>query len=42
MYAAVQQIADSRRRPPGTVEDVLTSLEREGLVSSVAALRAIA
>lgn len=41
VYAAVRQIADSRRNPPGTVDDVLTSLEREGMVASVAALRAL-
>ena len=39
VYAAVQQIADSWSRPPGTVQDVLTTLERGGLVRSVAALR---
>lgn len=39
VYAAVQQIADSWVRPPGTVQDVLTALERGGLVRSVAALR---
>jgi predicted nucleic acid-binding protein len=39
VYAAVQQIADSWSRPPGTVQDVLAALERGGLVRSVAALR---
>jgi predicted nucleic acid-binding protein len=39
VYAAVQQIADSWTRPPGTVGDVLTALERNGLVRSVASLR---
>lgn len=39
VYGAVQRIADSMRRPPGTVDDVLASLEREGLVETVAALR---
>ena len=39
VYAAVQQIADSWNRPPGTVHDVLAVLERGGLVRSVAALR---
>jgi hypothetical protein len=38
--ASVQQIADSRTNPPEAVEDVLTQLERDGLVESVAALRA--
>lgn len=31
--------ADSWRRPPGTVDDVLDSLHRNGLVESTAALR---
>jgi hypothetical protein len=39
VYACVSEIANSRRRPPQTVEDVLTELERSGLVQSVAALR---
>lgn len=39
VYGAVQRIADSWRRPPGTVNDVLASLERDGLLESVAALR---
>jgi predicted nucleic acid-binding protein len=38
--ACVQQIADSRTRPPQDVEDVLSQLERDGLVESIAALRA--
>jgi predicted nucleic acid-binding protein len=38
--ACVQQIADSRTRPPQGVDDVLSQLERDGLVESVAALRA--
>lgn len=38
VYACVKQIADSWRRPPGTVFDVLARLERDGLVESVAAL----
>jgi predicted nucleic acid-binding protein len=40
VYGAVQRIADSWRRPPGTVDDVLNSLHRSGLVESAAALRA--
>ena len=40
IYGAVQRIADSWRNPPGTVPDVLSHLERDGLVESVAALRA--
>lgn len=38
--ACVQQIADSRTRPPQDIEDVLSQLERDGLVESIAALRA--
>jgi hypothetical protein len=38
--ACVQQIADSRTRPPQNIEDVLSQLERDGLVESVAAFRA--
>jgi predicted nucleic acid-binding protein len=38
--ACVQQIADSRTRPPQNIEDVLSQLERGGLVESIAALRA--
>jgi len=38
--ACVQQIADSRIRPPQDTEDVLSQLERDGLVESIAALRA--
>ncbi|MEU1277442.1 PIN domain-containing protein [Streptomyces sp. NPDC005805] len=41
VYAAVHQIADSWRNPAGTVEDVLDHLERQGMVASVAALRAL-
>jgi hypothetical protein len=37
--ACVQQIADPRTRPPRDVEDVLSQLERDGLVESIAALR---
>ncbi|GII64453.1 hypothetical protein Skr01_45380 [Sphaerisporangium krabiense] len=40
VWACVQQIADSWKNPPGTTEDVLVSLERCGLVQSVAELRA--
>jgi predicted nucleic acid-binding protein len=39
VWACVQQIADSRRNPPETAEDVLDALERAGIVESVAALR---
>ncbi|TYK47025.1 PIN domain-containing protein [Actinomadura decatromicini] len=39
IWACVQQIVDSRRNPPETLEDVLDALERAGLVESVAALR---
>lgn len=39
VYGAVQRIADSWKKPPGTIADVLGRLENDGLVSSVAALR---
>lgn len=39
VYAAVQQIADSWRNPPGSPNDVLKHLEVDGLIGSVAALR---
>ncbi|WUJ72784.1 PIN domain-containing protein [Kribbella soli] len=40
VYAQVQRMADAWRNPPGTVEDVLDSLEHIGLIGSAAALRA--
>jgi predicted nucleic acid-binding protein len=39
VYGAVQRLADSLKNPPLTVDDVLDSLERSGLVESVIALR---
>jgi predicted nucleic acid-binding protein len=39
VYSRVQQIADSRRHTVTTVADVLTELERNGLLESVARLR---
>jgi predicted nucleic acid-binding protein len=39
VWGCVQQIADSRRQRPETVEDVLAQLERSGLVQSAAAPR---
>lgn len=42
VYATLQQIADSWISPPSAVVgDVISSLEREGLVAAVAALRAL-
>ncbi|WP_265934356.1 hypothetical protein [Actinacidiphila acididurans] len=41
MYAAVQQIVNSRPKPPATWADILGSLEKDGLVASVAALRSM-
>jgi predicted nucleic acid-binding protein len=41
VWGCVQQIANSWRQPPGTIGDVLASLERSGLVQSVAELRAL-
>ena len=38
--ASIRQIADSRTSPPESVEDILTQLERDGLVESTVALRA--
>ncbi len=38
--ACVQRIADSRTHPPQDVEGVFSQLERDGLVESIAALRA--
>lgn len=40
VYAQVQRMADAWKNPPGTVDDVLSSLEHVGLVESVTALRA--
>lgn len=39
IWGCVQQIANSRKQRPETVEDVLAQLERSGLVQSAAALR---
>lgn len=39
VYSCAREIANSRRNPPDTVDDVLAELERAGLVQSVAALR---
>jgi DNA-binding IscR family transcriptional regulator len=39
VFSCVAEIANSRNRPPATVEDVLAELENVGLVRSVAALR---
>ncbi|MEU6735646.1 PIN domain-containing protein [Streptomyces physcomitrii] len=42
VYAVIAQIADAWQRPPNAVvADVIASLEREGLVASAAALRAV-
>jgi predicted nucleic acid-binding protein len=37
----IRQVADSRVRPPESIEDVLNQLERDGLVESVSALRTL-
>ncbi|GAA3498973.1 hypothetical protein GCM10019016_060760 [Streptomyces prasinosporus] len=43
VYATLTQIADGWEHPPNAVvSDVIASLEREGLVASAAALRAMA
>lgn len=39
VWGCVQQIADTWRNPPGTADDVLGSLERSGLLRSVAELQ---
>lgn len=39
VWACIQQIVDSRKRRPVTVDDVLGELERDGLLASAAALR---
>jgi predicted nucleic acid-binding protein len=39
VWGCVQQIADARTNPPQTIGDVLSELERAGLVQSAAALR---
>jgi hypothetical protein len=39
VYAQVQRMADAWQSPPGTVDDVLGSLEHAGLLSAVAMLR---
>lgn len=39
VWSCVQQIADTWRNPPGTTDDVLRSLERSGLLRSVAELQ---
>lgn len=39
VWGCLQRIADSRRNPPQTVEDVLAQLERSGLIEASAALR---
>ena len=39
VWGCVQQIADTWRKPPGTPDDVLVTLERNGLLRSVAELR---
>lgn len=41
VYAVLQRIADGCKNPPLTVADLIESLERTGLVASVAALRAL-
>jgi predicted nucleic acid-binding protein len=40
VHGAIQRIADSWTNPPGTIAGVLASLERDGLVETVASFRA--
>lgn len=39
VHGAVQRVADGWSKPPGTVDDVLDRLERDGLVEAAALLR---
>lgn len=39
VFGEVQRIADSKRRPPMSVDEVLTALSNQGLVETVTALR---
>jgi len=39
VYACVQQIVDERTNPPQTFDEVLTQLERSGLIETAAVLR---
>lgn len=39
VYGEVQRVADSTRRPPMSVDEVLTALNNQGLVETVTALR---
>jgi hypothetical protein len=39
VWACVQQIADSRVNPPQDVDEVLSQLERSGLIEAASALR---
>jgi hypothetical protein len=41
VFACVQQIADTRERPPNTTPGILEELERSGLVQAAAALRSL-
>jgi len=41
VFACVQQIADTRARPPNTVAGILEELERSGLVLAAAQLRSL-
>lgn len=40
VWGCLQRIADSRRHPSETIEDVLAQLERSALIEATAALRA--
>lgn len=39
VHGAVQRVADGWTKPPGSVNDVLDRLERDGLVAAAALLR---
>jgi hypothetical protein len=39
VHKAIQAVADSWQKPPGTVDDVLDRLDRAGLPQTAAVLR---
>jgi predicted nucleic acid-binding protein len=41
VYGEIRRVADSWKRPPGTVVDVIERLEKSGLAATSAALRAL-
>lgn len=39
LHQAIQAVADSWKKPPGSARDVLDSLERDGMIQAAALLR---